>query len=77
MTLTDSSNKTASVSYPAPAPLRVARWTEWKIPLADFAGVNAAKIKKLTIGLGTRGATAAGGKGILYVDDIRLIKSKK
>ena len=45
--------------------------------MADFAGVNAAKIKKLTIGLGTRGATTAGGKGILYVDDIRLIKSKK
>jgi hypothetical protein len=75
--LTDSSNKTAVVSYPDPAPLRVARWTEWRIPLADFAGVNTAKIKKMSIGLGSRTATAASGKGILYVDDIRLIKSKK
>ncbi len=75
--LTDSANKSAVVSYPEPAPVRVARWTEWRIPLADFAGVNAAKIKKMCIGLGSRAATAAGGKGILYVDDIRLIKSKK
>ncbi len=74
--LTDSSNKSAAVTYPEPAPLRVARWTEWKIPLADFAGVNAAKIKKMAIGLGSRDAKAANGKGILYVDDIRLIKSK-
>jgi len=75
--LTDSSNKTAVVTYPEPAPLRVARWTEWRIPLADFAGVNAAKIKKMVIGLGSRTATAASEKGILYVDDIRVIKSKK
>jgi len=39
--------------------------------------VNTAKIKKMTIGLGSRGATAASGKGILYVDDVQLIKSKK
>jgi hypothetical protein len=75
--LTDSSNKTAIVSYPDPAPVRLARWTEWRIPLADFAGVNAAKIKKISIGLGSRTATAASGTGRLYVDDIRLIKSKK
>jgi len=75
--LTDSSNKSAVVSYPEPAPVRLARWTEWRIPLADFAGVNAAKIKKMSIGLGSRDATAASGTGRLYVDDIRLIKSKK
>jgi hypothetical protein len=75
--LTDSSNKSAVVSYPEPAPVRLARWTEWKIPLADFAGVNAAKIKKMAIGLGSRDATAASGVGRIYVDDIRLIKSQK
>ncbi len=75
--LTDSVNKSAVVTYPEPAPLRLARWTEWRIPLADFAGVNAAKIKKMAIGLGSRTATAGSEKGILYVDDIRLIKSKK
>ena len=75
--LTDSSNKTAVVTYPEPAPLRVARWTEWRIPLVDFAGVNAAKIKKMAFGLGSPTAKAGSEKGILYVDDIRVIKSKK
>ncbi len=74
--LTDSSNKSAVVAYPEPAPIRLARWTEWKIPLADFTGVNAAKIKKIAIGLGSRTATAASGTGRIYVDDIRVIKSK-
>jgi hypothetical protein len=75
--LTDSANKSAVVSYPEPAPVRVAQWTQWKIPLADFAGVNAAKIKKMAIGLGRRNATAASGTGRIYVDDIRVIKSQK
>jgi hypothetical protein len=75
--LTDSSNKTATVTYPDLAPTRVPNWTQWKIPLADFTGVNVAKIKKMSIGLGTRGATAGTAKGILYVDDIRVIKAKK
>ncbi|MCL5281891.1 MAG: LamG domain-containing protein [Planctomycetes bacterium] len=75
--LTDSSNKSAVVTYPEPAPIRLARWTEWKIPLADFTGVNAAKIKKIAIGLGSRTATGASGTGRIYVDDIRVIKDKK
>ncbi|MCU0914409.1 MAG: LamG domain-containing protein [Planctomycetes bacterium] len=75
--LTDSSNKTATVTYPDMAPSRVPSWTQWQIPLADFTGVNAARIKKMSIGVGTRGATTGTAKGILYVDDIRLIKAKK
>ena len=75
--LTDSSNNSAVVSYPEPTPVRLARWTEWRIPLADFAGVNAARIKKMCIGLGSRDATAASGVGRIYVDDIRLIKSQQ
>jgi hypothetical protein len=75
--LTDSSNNSAVITYPEPAPVRLARWTEWKIPLADFAGVNAAKIKKMCIGLGSRDATAASGTGRIYIDDIRVIKSQK
>jgi hypothetical protein len=77
VTLTDSTNKTATIIHPSQAPSRLPQWTEWKIPLADLAGVNAARIKKLTIGVGSRTATAAGGKGILFVDDILLIKDNK
>jgi hypothetical protein len=47
-------------------------WNEWAIPLSDFsaAGVNAAAMKKMTIGVGQRSATAPGGKGMLFIDDI-------
>ena len=75
--LTDSSNKSAVVAYAEPAPIRLARWTQWQIPLADFAGVNAAKIKKMAIGVGSRTATAGSGAGRIYVDDIRVTKSTK
>ncbi|MGE5295065.1 MAG: hypothetical protein ACM3VT_09570, partial [Solirubrobacterales bacterium] len=47
-----------------------AAWTRWAIPMSDFAGVNFAKVKKLYIGVGTKGATTAGGKGMVFIDDI-------
>jgi hypothetical protein len=75
--LTDSSNKTAVVANSDVAPSRQARWTEWRIRLADFVGVNPARIKKMTIGAGSRTAPTAGGAGRIYVDDIQLIKAKK
>jgi hypothetical protein len=50
-------------------------WTEWRIPLQDFAdkGVNIANVNAIGIGLGTKaGTAAAGGSGTMYFDDIRL-----
>jgi hypothetical protein len=51
-------------------------WNEWAIPLSDFgaAGVNAAAIKKMTIGVGQRSATTPGGTGMLFLDDIWVNK---
>jgi hypothetical protein len=49
---------------------------EWRIPLASFTGVNAAKVKKLVIGLGDRANPKKGGKGLIYIDDIRAGLSK-
>lgn len=40
-------------------------WQFWYIDLADFAGVNLAKVNELTIGL-------EGGAGVVYIDDIGL-----
>jgi hypothetical protein len=73
--LKDSSNKTGIV--PAAATLVGAgRWTEWKIPLADFAaaGVNLARVKTLAVGVGNKANPVAGGTGLLFVDDICLAK---
>jgi regulation of enolase protein 1 (concanavalin A-like superfamily) len=68
----DSAGKVAVASDPALVNAGV--WTEWKIPLSSFAGVNLAKVKKLYIGVGDRKNPSAGGAGRLYIDDIRLTK---
>jgi hypothetical protein len=52
-------------------------WTEWVIPLQDFAdqGINLSNVDKIAIGLGTRGnTTVPGGSGKMYFDDIRLYR---
>ena len=49
-------------------------WTEVKIPLSSLAGVNLAKVKTLIVGVGDPANPAAGGKGRIYVDDIRVVQ---
>jgi hypothetical protein len=72
--LEDAGKHTALVACPDPKAVTTAKWTEWKIPLVGFAGVNAAKIRRLYLRVGDEGASAPGGSGQLYVDDIRVIK---
>jgi hypothetical protein len=64
----DSAKKSATVTYPDTAIVGASKWTEWKIPLSDFAGVNLAKVKMVRIGVGDK--KAAGGAGRIYIDDI-------
>jgi hypothetical protein len=66
----DSAKKNAAVAHPDSAIVGNSKWTEWKIPLSSFAGVNLAKVKKVTIGVGDKNAPAAGGAGRIYIDDI-------
>jgi len=68
----DSTGKSAVVSDPALANSNA--WTEWKVPLSKFTGVNLAKIKKLYLGVGDRKQAVADGSGRVYIDDIRLTK---
>ncbi len=68
----------AGVSSPAiryfnPAATTIKPWTPWNILLTDLGGVNLKAIKKMVIGVGTRGSTQPGGSGTLYIDDIRLL----
>lgn len=51
-------------------------WTVWHIQLSDFAGVNLANVKKLSIGFGSRTNPVAGGAGTVYLDDIKLYTSR-
>jgi len=76
------SNRTgnpAVVVHDDPAATQIDTWTEWVIPLSDFAdrGITLNDVDKIAIGLGTRGnMTAAGGAGKMFFDDIRLYQPR-
>jgi len=70
----DASKKTAAVTHPDQAIVATTKWTQWKIPLSSFPGVNLAKVKKMYIGVGDKKAPVAGGSGRIYIDDIQVTK---
>jgi len=66
---------TAVVYNDDPNATQAGSWTNWVIPLQDFAalGANLANVDRIAIGVGTRGNTAtAGTMGKMYFDDILL-----
>ncbi|HPM85319.1 MAG TPA: LamG domain-containing protein, partial [Candidatus Anammoximicrobium sp.] len=71
--LQDSANKVGFVTISDAQIPSTGAWTRLRIPLADF-GVNAAKVKKMYIGIGDRGNPAAGGAGRIYIDDITVTR---
>jgi len=74
VTMEDSAGKSATVSNADATVVTTGIWSDWKVPLSQFAGVDLAKVKKMYLGVGDRKAPKAGGAGTIYVDDIRVIK---
>ncbi len=72
--LQDAAGKTAVVSSPDTNLVLSTQWTQWKIPLTEFKGINLGAIKKMSIGVGDRNAATPGGTGMLFIDDIRVLK---
>jgi len=72
--LEDSTGRKAIVTHPDAALVTKTVWTEWKVPLSSFTGVNPARVKKFYLGVGDRASPKAGGFGRIYVDDIRVVK---
>jgi hypothetical protein len=70
----DSSGNQAKVVDPNAAAVNATTWTEWKIPLADLAGVSLSRVKRLYVGVGDPDNPAADGTGRVYFDDIRVTK---
>jgi len=70
VTVQDSAGKKATASNATA--VTSGSWTEVRFPLTSFAGVNMAKVAKLTIGVGDKANPKAGGVGRIYVDDIRV-----
>jgi hypothetical protein len=66
-------NGNAVVYHSDPAAVQTGSWTEWVIDLAEFVGVDLTNVNTITIGFGTKNSPAAGGTGMMYFDDIRLI----
>jgi hypothetical protein len=75
--VSNSSGAPAVVVHDDPAAANVNTWTEWVIPLSQFAdqGLNLTNVDRIAIGLGTKGnTTVPGGSGKMYFDDIRLYR---
>jgi len=70
--LQDSAGNSAVVTNPDPAATTINVYTQWNIPLTNFTGVNLKAIKKMSIGVGSRGSVQLGSAGDLYIDDIGL-----
>jgi hypothetical protein len=80
--VTDGVGTTAVITHtdPDPAAATIDTWTEWVIPLQAFAdqGIDLTDIDSIAIGLGTQGnMTLPGGKGKMYIDDIRLYQPRE
>ena len=68
VTLSDSAGKSATATN-ADIVTSV-DWTRWVIPMSDLAGVNFSKVEKMSVTIGDKAATTAGGSGIVFIDDI-------
>ena len=68
--LEDSAGRTATVSSADPDAIRTTEWQTWQIALSEFSGVTLSRVQTMVIGVGNRATPAAGGKGIVYIDDI-------
>ena len=71
-----SAGAAATVNHPdGPEAIVTNDWTRWLIDLDDIAaqGVNLSAVTGMTIGVGN---PAAGGDGMLYIDDIRLLDAR-
>ncbi len=52
----------------------LAGWNEWQIPFSDLADVNLSQVAAIHVGVGDRDNPAAGGVGLIYIDDIAFGK---
>ena len=74
----DSAGKREVAKHLDPNAALADTWQEWNIDLKQFtdALVNIRSVKKMYIGVGDKAAPKLGGAGTLYVDNIRLYRSR-
>jgi hypothetical protein len=72
VTVADSAGNMAVVVNPDSGVVTSLAWTEWKIPLSRFEGVNLSQIERMSLGIGSCTTPTPDGSGRLYIDDIML-----
>ncbi len=72
MTVEDSTGKIKTVVNTDAAITRRPSWQRWAIRYGDLSGVDLGRVQKMTVGVGSKTTPAAGGTGIVYIDDIRF-----
>ncbi len=66
----DSAGKSATVTSPDEEIGLGLTWQAWAIPYSELSGVNLGRVEKMVIGIGNATSPAAGGAGLIYIDDI-------
>ena len=60
------------VTCPDPAATVLTTWQTWVIPFGDLGNVNLSSVDVVYIGVGDRDNPAAGGTGLVFIDDIQV-----
>ncbi|HCO94019.1 MAG TPA: hypothetical protein DIU00_08720 [Phycisphaerales bacterium] len=73
VTIANIAGTSATVTHADPAATQIHGWTQWDIPLQEFAdkGINLTDVNTITIGIGNK-INPPGGTGKMYFDDIGL-----
>ena len=72
----DSKGNGVGLFRDSPSDVKTTAWIEWKIPLTVFGGVDMTRVKKLRIHIMEMkpSGPGVGTTGLLFLDDIRVIK---
>jgi len=72
ITIEDEAGNSATMTQTDTSFMTAEAYSEWFIPIREFAGVDVTKVVKFTVGVGNR-VTASGATGMLFIDDIRVV----
>ena len=75
VSLSNRTGEPVIINHDNPAATQIGVWTEWAIPLQNFAdqGIDLTDVDRIAIGIGTQGnMTTPGGSGKMFIDDILL-----
>jgi len=77
ISIEDDAGQIAVMIHPNPDAVLTEQWQQWNILLADLIanGIDVTAIRKVSIGIGDPDNLQPGGIGIIYIDDVRVMKN--